>query len=82
VVATATPWKSGQPPQVAYAFQFYDRIVWAHWGMARINARLCRIGRFNPDEWEFPPNPKWMRWRTYNRVEENSTGTKQHLTKD
>jgi hypothetical protein len=38
--------------------------------MARINARLCHIGGFNPDEWDFPPKPKWMRWRTYNRAEE------------
>ena len=21
----------------------------------------------NPDEWDLPPKPKWMRWRTYNR---------------
>src|SRR6516165_5050883 len=56
--------------QVAYASQFHDSIVRAHRGMARINARLCRIGRFNPDEWDFPPKPKWMRWRTYNRAEE------------
>jgi hypothetical protein len=38
--------------------------------MARINARLCRIGRFDPNEWHFPPKPKWMRWQTYNRAEE------------
>jgi hypothetical protein len=38
--------------------------------MAGINARLCRIGRFDPNEWDFPPKPKWMRWRTYNRAEE------------
>ena len=38
--------------------------------MARIYARLCHIGGFNPDEWDFPPKPKWMRWRTYNRAEE------------
>jgi hypothetical protein len=56
--------------QVAYASQFYDPIVRAHRGMARINARLCQIGRFNPNEWDFPPKPKWMRWRTYNRAQE------------
>ena len=50
--------------------RFHDCIVRAHWGVARINARLCRIGGFDPDEWEFPPKPKWMRWRTYDRAEE------------
>jgi hypothetical protein len=56
--------------QVAYASQFGDRISRAYQGLARINSRLCRIGGFDPDEWEFPPKPKWMRWRTYNRGEE------------
>jgi hypothetical protein len=27
------------------------------------------MGGFEPDEWDFPPKPKWMRWRTYNRAE-------------
>jgi hypothetical protein len=26
------------------------------------------IGDLDPDEWELPPKPKWMRWRTYNRL--------------
>jgi hypothetical protein len=42
----------------------------AHRGQAKINARLCAIGGFDPEEWDFPPKPKWMRWRTYNRAEE------------
>ena len=42
----------------------------AHRGKARINTRLCSIGGFDPDEWEFPPKPKWMRWPTYNHAEE------------
>jgi hypothetical protein len=42
----------------------------AWFGLTGANERLCRIGGFNPDEWEFPPKPKWMRWRTYNRVED------------
>jgi hypothetical protein len=25
------------------------------------------IGDCDPDEWDLPPKPKWMRWRTYNR---------------
>ena len=55
---------------VAYASQFLDRNNRAHRGKANINARLCAIGGFDPDEWDLPPKPKWMRWRTYNRSEE------------
>jgi hypothetical protein len=50
---------------VAYRSQFlgpYDR---AHAGQARIKSRL--IGDCDPDEWDVPPKPKWMRWRTYSR---------------
>jgi hypothetical protein len=42
----------------------------AYQGKARINSRLCSIGGLDPDEWDFPPKPKWMRWRTYNRAME------------
>src|SRR6516225_3390783 len=56
--------------QVAYASQFMDRGTRAHQGAATIKSRLCSIGGFNPDEWDLPPKPKWMRWRTYNRVVE------------
>jgi len=56
--------------QVAYASQFKDRIARGHQGAAKVKARLCSIGGFNPDEWELPPKPKWMRWRTYNRMVE------------
>ena len=31
----------------------------------RIKARL--IADLDPDEWDLPPKPKWMRWSTYNR---------------
>jgi hypothetical protein len=54
--------------QVAYRSQFqsiYDR---GHAGKAKIKARL--IGDLNPEEWELPPKPKWMRWRTYHRLAE------------
>jgi hypothetical protein len=37
----------------------------AHRGKAKIKARL--IADLDPDEWDLPPKPKWMRWRTYNR---------------
>jgi hypothetical protein len=26
----------------------------------------------DPDEWDLPPKPKWMRWHTYNRYVEQS----------
>jgi hypothetical protein len=55
--------------QVAYASQFCDRINRAHRGKARINTRLCEMGGFDPDEWDFAPKPKWMRWATYRRAE-------------
>jgi hypothetical protein len=54
--------------KVAYRSQFlsiYDR---GHSGKAKIKARL--IGELHPDDWELPPKPKWMRWRTYERLAE------------
>jgi hypothetical protein len=54
--------------QVAYASQCLDRDNRAHRGQAKIRTRLCGIGGFDPDEWDMPPKPKWMRWRTYNRA--------------
>jgi hypothetical protein len=56
--------------QVAYNSQFLDRDNRAHRGQARIKSRLCSIGGFDPDEWDFPPKPKWMGWSTYKRAEE------------
>jgi hypothetical protein len=53
--------------QVAYASQFKDRIDRAHHGQAKIKSYLCSMGGFEPDEWDFPPKPKWMRWKTANR---------------
>ena len=57
--------------KVAYASQFKDRIARGHQGAAKIKSRLCSVGGFDPDEWELPPKPKWMRWRTYNRMVES-----------
>lgn len=54
--------------QVAYRSQFLDRDNRAHAGKQRIKARL--IGDLDPDEWELPPKPKWMRWETYARYEQ------------
>ena len=56
--------------RVAYASQFGDRIARGHRGAAKIKSRLCSVGGFDPDECELPPKPKWMRWRTYNRMVE------------
>jgi hypothetical protein len=50
---------------VAYRSQFLDADNHAHAGQAKIKSRL--IGDCDPVEWDLPPKPKWMRWRTYNR---------------
>ena len=54
--------------RVAYRSQFLNRDNRAHAGKERIRERL--IGDLNPDEWELPPKPKWMRSKTYNKYEE------------
>jgi hypothetical protein len=54
--------------QVAYATQFespFDRAISAR---QKVKSRL--IGDLDPREWELPPKPKWMRWRTYDRLAE------------
>ena len=55
--------------RVAYSSQFADAVGRAHIGKDRINRRLCRAGKFDPGDWDFPPRPKWMRWATYDRAE-------------
>ena len=52
--------------RIAYASQFLDPDNRAHRGKAKIKARL--IADLDPDEWELPPKPKWMRWSTYNEL--------------
>jgi hypothetical protein len=54
--------------QVAYASQFANPDNRAHIGQAKIRSRL--IANLDPDEWDLPPKPKRMRWRTYNRLVE------------
>jgi hypothetical protein len=54
--------------KVAYRSQFQSVYNRGHAGKAKIKARL--IGNLDPDDWELPPKPKWMRWRTYKRLEE------------
>jgi hypothetical protein len=56
--------------QVAYASQFMTPIDRAHRAKAKINSQLCSIGGYDPSEWDIPPKPKWMRWRTYDRAVE------------
>lgn len=51
--------------QVAYRSQFQGASDRAYLGKERIKARL--IGDLDPTEWDLPPKPKWMRWKTYNR---------------
>jgi hypothetical protein len=53
---------------IAYRSQFLGPDDRAHAGQAKIKARL--IGDCDPAEWDLPPKPKWMRWRTYNRYVE------------
>ena len=50
--------------QVAYSSQFKDATQRAHQGTAKVKARL--IADQDPDAWDLPPKPKWMRWSTYN----------------
>jgi hypothetical protein len=56
------------PRQVAYRSQFVTADDRAHLGKAKIRSRL--IGSLDPNEWDLPPKPKWMRWATYNRYVE------------
>ena len=54
--------------QVAYHSQFQDAATRAQLGKERIKARP--IGYLDPNAWDLPPKPKWMRWSTYNRYVE------------
>jgi hypothetical protein len=56
------------PGQVAYSSQFMTPMDRAHLGKERIKRRL--IGELDPEEWDLPPKPKWMRWKTYHRLVE------------
>ena len=54
--------------EVAYHSQFQDAATRAQLGKERIKARP--IGYLDPNAWDLPPKPKWMRWSTYNRYVE------------
>ena len=63
--------------QVAYLSQFSDVTSRAHLGKAKIKALL--IADEDPDAWDLPPKPKWMRWSTYNRYVERFDRYERHL---
>jgi hypothetical protein len=51
----------------AYASQFLSPVDRAWRAKAKVKARL--LGDSDPDEWDLPPKPKWMRSRTYEKWE-------------
>ena len=51
--------------QVAYASQFESPAGRARCGREKIKFRL--LGNCDADDWDLPPKPKLMRWRTYNQ---------------
>ena len=51
--------------RLAYQSQFNGATNRAHAGKEKIKSRL--IADLDPDEWDEPPKPKWMRWKTYDR---------------
>jgi hypothetical protein len=53
------------PGKVAYSSQFMTPANRAHLGKERIKQHL--IGELDPEDWDLPPKPKWMRWKTYQR---------------
>jgi hypothetical protein len=65
--------------QVAYRSQFQGASDRAYLGKERIKARL--IGDLDPAEWDLPPKPRWMRWKTYNRYVERFDGCEEMLDK-
>lgn len=53
--------------RAGYQSQFLDESGRAWRAQARIKSRL--IGDLDPNDWDLPPKPKWMRWSTYRRLE-------------
>jgi len=51
--------------QVAYFSQCIGPVDRAWHGKSKIKRRL--IDDLDPDDWDLPPKPKGMRWRTYQR---------------
>jgi hypothetical protein len=53
--------------QAGYASQFLDPVQRA-WH-TKVKVKQSVLGDADPDEWDLPPKPKGMRWRTYQRWE-------------
>ena len=51
---------------VAYLSQYYGHGARAHYNRIKLCDRIGAPGA--SEKWEVPPKPKWMRWRTYNRL--------------
>ena len=45
-------------------------------GAAKAAKKVLRKGppewREEYEDWDFPPKPKWIRWKTYNRLDEKA----------
>jgi hypothetical protein len=52
--------------QCAYSSQFLSPLDRADHMKRKICNRIGGPGA--SEEWEFPPKPKWMRWRTYEKA--------------
>lgn len=63
--------------QVAYRSQFETPTNRAHLGIRKIKSKLIAEG--DPDEWDYPDKPKWMRWHTYDRHIEKIADYKEML---
>jgi hypothetical protein len=52
--------------QVAYSSQYHSPGARAHYSADKLIDRVW--GPDALDEWDVPPKPKWMRWKTYDRL--------------
>ena len=55
--------RHGWGRSAAYGSQFLNPVDRAWRVKHKVKMRL--MGNEDPDEWELPPKPKWMRWATY-----------------
>jgi hypothetical protein len=48
-----------------------NHLQWTRSGDVIANAIInSNLGDCDPDDWELPPKPKWMRWSSYGRLED------------
>ena len=63
--------RQGFGVRLQYLSQTYDRRTRLMETGRRIAAKVLRVGpakwREEYRDWDFPPKPQWMRWKTYNR---------------